>query len=212
MSEELSNQIGNVIYLIMALVALWGAFCVIMVWTRVASKSFRSETQQRQFLEAIEEPLLKGDFDGVSELCGNDPRAMVQMVQMAVTNRNLGYTKVKQLLLDRFERDVLADLDYRVVWVKTVIAAAPMLGLLGTVLGMMGAFEKLASAATVEPSELAQSISFALITTALGLIIAIPLVMAVASLNNRIKHLEDLISVGLQQFLDLFREVAAKQK
>ncbi len=134
------------------------------------------------------------------------------MVQMAVANRHLGYTKVKQLLMDRFERDVLADLDYRITWVKTVIAAAPMLGLLGTVIGMMGAFDKLASAATVDPTKLAGSINIALITTALGLTIAIPLVVATASVNNKIKQLEDLIAVGLGQFLDMFREVAAKQK
>lgn len=212
MSEAITNQIGNVIYVLMAIAALWGVFSVVMVWSRVGAKRFRSEAQQRMFLEAIEEPLSQGDYDGVMEVCGRDPRALVQMVQMAVANRHLGYTKVKQLLMDRFERDVLADLDYRITWVKTVIAAAPMLGLLGTVIGMMGAFDKLASAATVDPTKLAGSINIALITTALGLTIAIPLVVATASVNNKIKQLEDLIAVGLGQFLDMFREVAAKQK
>ncbi|MEZ6106308.1 MAG: MotA/TolQ/ExbB proton channel family protein [Pirellulaceae bacterium] len=148
----------------------------------------------------------------MAEVCGRDPRALVQMVRMAVENRDLGYTKVKTMLLDRFERDVLADLDYRITWIKTVIAAAPMMGLLGTVLGMMGAFAKLANSDAPEPSELAGTISFALITTAIGLVIAIPLVVAIASVNNKIKQLEDLISVGFSEFLDVFRNSLAKHK
>ena len=212
MQETLTTIIGNIIYTIIGIVALWGAFCVIMVWTRVSSKRFKSEEQQQLFLDTIEEPLFEGDFDGVAEICDRDPRALCQMVQLGVLNRQMGYSKVKQMLLDRFERDVLADLDYRLTWVKTVIAAAPMIGLLGTVIGMMGAFAKLASATTVDPAELASSISLALITTALGLTVAIPLVLATASLNNRIRQMEDLVSLGLGQFLDTYREVLARHK
>ena len=212
MQETLTTIIGNIIYTIIGIVALWGAFCVIMVWTRVSSKRFKSEEQQQLFLDTIEEPLFEGDFDGVAEICDRDPRALCQMVQLGVLNRQMGYSKVKQMLLDRFERDVLADLDYRLTWVKTVIAAAPMIGLLGTVIGMMGAFAKLASATTVDPAELASSISLALITTALGLTVAIPLVLATASLNNRIRQMEDLVSLGLGQFLDTYREVLTRHK
>lgn len=210
MNAEVLNVVANSIYVVMAIVALWGAYCVIMVWSRVKAKSFRSEAHQRAFLDAISEPMSQGQYEDVANVCGRDPRALVQMVRLAIDNKDLGYTKVKALLLDRFERDVLADLDYRVTWVKTVIATAPMLGLLGTVLGMMGAFEKLASSSTVEPTELAGDISFALITTALGLIIAIPLVVSTASLNNRIKQLEDLISVGFSEFLDVFRNTVGR--
>ena len=212
MSEDLTNVIGLVIYCIIGLVALWGAFCVVMVWIRVGAKRFRSEEQQQLFLDTIEEPLMEGDFDGVGEICARDPRALCQIVQLGVINRGLGYSKVKQMLLDRFERDVLSDLDYRLTWVKTVIAAAPMIGLLGTVVGMMGAFEKLSTAANVNPTELASSISLALVTTALGLTVAIPLVLATASLNNRIRKMEDLVSLGLGQFLDTFREALSRSK
>lgn len=212
MPENLTNIIGYIIYTVIGIVALWGAFCVVMVWLRVGAKRFRSEEQQQLFLDTIEEPLMEGDFDGVGEICHRDPRALCQIVQLGVINRQLGYSKVKQMVLDRFERDVLADLDYRLTWVKTVIAAAPMIGLLGTVVGMMGAFEKLSTAASVDPTELASSISLALITTALGLTVAIPLVIATASLNNRIRKMEDLVSLGLGQFLDTFREALSRHK
>jgi len=54
---------------------------------------------------------------------------------------------------------------------------------------------------------LANDISFALITTACGLAIAIPLVLSTASINVRIRKLEDLVGTGLTRFLDTFRTV-----
>ena len=82
-----------------------------------------------------------------------------------------------------------------------------MIGLLGTVLGMMAAFSKLADPnATVEVSKLAQDIQFALITTACGLAIAIPLVLCTAYINVAIRKMEDLVQYGLNQFLEVFKE------
>ena len=106
---------------------------------------------------------------------------------------------------DRFQRDVLAELEHRLSWVYTVIKSAPMLGLFGTVLGMMGAFSKLASKENVDPTALADDISLALITTALGLAIAIPLVLSTASINVRIRKMEDLVGAGLTRFMESFR-------
>ncbi len=198
--------IGYIIYLIMFLIALWGAYCVILVWTRVRQKQFQNEEQQALFLEALEEPLSKGDFDTAIEICDGDRRALCQLAELAIANRKLGFAKVKQLVADRFQRDVLQDLEYRLSWVYTVIKAAPMIGLLGTVLGMMGAFAKLAGSDAVEANKLANDIMFALITTALGLAIAIPLVLAVAFINIKIRKMEDLVAYGLNQFFEIFKE------
>ena len=191
----------------MFLIALWGAFCVVMVWSRVRQKQFKSEAMQTLFLEAVEEPLSKGDYDAAAEVCDGDRRATCQLAQLAIENRKIGFGKVKQLVADRFQRDVLQDLEYRLSWVYTVIKTAPMIGLLGTVLGMMAAFSKLADPnATVEVSKLAMDIQFALITTALGLAIAIPLVLCTAYINVVIRKMEDLVSYGLNQFLEVFKE------
>ena len=198
--------LGNVIYFIMFLIALWGAYCVVMVWSRVRQKQFANEEQQSLFLEAIEEPLSRGEYDSATEICDGDRRATCQLSQLAIVNRKLGFAKVKQLLADRFQRDVLQDLEYRLSWVNTVIKAAPMIGLLGTVLGMMGAFYKLSSGDSVDPAQLAQDIQFALITTACGLAIAIPLVLCTAYINVQIRKMEDLVSYGLNQFLEIFKE------
>ena len=81
---------------------------------------------------------------------------------------------MRELTVERFQRDVLAEIDYYMTWVLTMIKTGPMWGLLGTVLGMMGAFGQLAAAESVKASELAGNINVALITTAVGLMIAIP--------------------------------------
>lgn len=199
------DLLGQLMYVALALIAIWGAFCIVMVWNRVREKRFRNEDQQADFLDALEEPLLRGDFQSATDMLEMDKRAMSQLAMLAIVNRDLGFSKVRQLLVDRFQRDVLADLEYRLSWVNTVIKSAPMIGLLGTVMGMMGAFKTLASSDTVRPAQLAGDISFALITTACGLAIAIPLLLATASMNVRIRKLEDLVAAGLTRFLDAFR-------
>ena len=123
--------LGNLMYLILALIALWGAFCVVMVWNRVREKRFRNEEDQKEFLEVLDEPLSRGDFDGAGDMLEGDRRAMSQLALLAIVNRDIGYSRVRQLLVDRFQRDVLADLEYRLSWVNTVIKSAPMIGLSG---------------------------------------------------------------------------------
>lgn len=209
--SRLTEIFAVLIYASLALIALWGAYCIVMVWARVAQKRFRNEDQQEQFLEAVEEPLLQGDFDTAMELCDADPRAVPQLAFLAIKNRAIGYSQVKQLALDRFERDVLADLEHRISWVNTVIKGAPMVGLLGTVTGMMGAFGKLAAADQVDATAMASDISLALITTASGLGIAIPLVFCLASVNVRIRKMEDLVAVGVTRFMGILRKAMAEE-
>jgi len=194
----------------LALIALWGAFCVIMVWRRVAQSRFRNEEEQDQFLDQLDEILRGGDFDGAMQTCDEDPRAMPQLALLAIANRRIGMPKIRALVADRFQRDVLSDLEHRLSWVYTVIKTAPMAGLFGTVVGMMGAFSKIAGGdENLEPSQFAGDISLALITTACGLAIAIPLVLCTASINVRIRKLEDLVSSGVTRFLETFKAVLA---
>lgn len=203
--QGLTSIVGNMTYVALVLIALWGVFCVVMVWTRVAQKRFRNEEAQLEFLGMLEQPLEKGDFEGAGAICEGDPRAVPQLAQLAIENRAIGFSKIRQLVIDRFQRDVMADLEYRVSWVNTMIKSAPMVGLLGTVLGMMGAFAKLATAENVKPDQLASDISLALITTAGGLAIAIPLVISMASINVRIRKMEDLAISGLTRVLESLR-------
>lgn len=207
-----TSIVGIVIYVLLAMTAIWGAFCVAMVWMRVSRQRFVSEEEQSQFLDQLEEPLVRGDFDSAAALCADDPRATPQLALIALNHRKIGYAKVRQMVLDRFQRDVLSELDHRLNWVATVIKSAPMLGLLGTVIGMMGAFGKLSSSeGAVNADGLAADIMVALITTACGLAIAIPLVFCTASINIRIAKMEELVGAGLTRFLDSLRTALTRQ-
>ncbi len=64
-------------------------------------------------------------------------------------------------------------LDKGMIWMSTIVALAPMLGFLGTVWGMVGAMDAIASANDISPSIVAGGISEALLTTAFGLVVAI---------------------------------------
>ncbi|MCL4201027.1 MAG: MotA/TolQ/ExbB proton channel family protein [Pirellulaceae bacterium] len=203
--QGLTAIVGNLTYVALIMIALWGVFCVVMVWTRVAQKRFRNEEAQREFLAMLEQPLERGDFEQAGAICEGDPRAVPQLALLAIESRAAGFSKVRQMIIDRFQRDVMADLEYRVSWVNTMIKSAPMVGLLGTVLGMMGAFGKLATAENIKPDQLASDISLALITTAGGLAIAIPLVISMASINVRIRKMEDLAISGLTHVLESLR-------
>ena len=201
------DYVGNSIYGVLAAIALWGLYLVVMVWRRVGAKRFKSEKQLNEFMDTVDEPLLQGDFDVVLSVCDRSKRAMAQLIYLGVMNRSLGYAQVRQLMADRFQRDVLADLENRTSLINTVIKSAPMVGLLGTVIGMMGAFGKLATADQVDPSVLAGNIMVALITTASGLAIAIPLTILLTYINIRIRKLEDMVGVGLTRFLPALKHV-----
>jgi biopolymer transport protein ExbB/TolQ len=79
---------------------------------------------------------------------------------------------------------------------------------------MIAAFGKIAAkqASGVNPASLASDISFALITTAVGLMIAIPLVMCMASMQVRIGRLTDNVQHQIGQFLDQLEHALAKRK
>lgn len=212
MPQSVYDWIGLADYCALAMVALFGAYCCYLVWTRVGQKWFKTEDEQDAFLDSIEGDLLQGNFEAVEEACEGDPRAIPMLVNIGVMNHQLGFAKVKHLLTERFQRDVLGDLDKNISWVTTVIKTAPMLGLLGTVTGMIGAFATLAGAQSVKATALAKDINVALYTTAIGLAIAIPLVMSLNAINNRIRHMEDLVGAGVTRFLEAFRVGLARRE
>lgn len=198
---------GNAIYVCMGLVALYGVFSVILLVRRVAQKRFSSNAASDQFLEEVQEHLNRKDFDGLAEVCDSPPywsKAVPQLITVALANRTRATAKLRRLLAENFEREILADLEYRTSYINTIVKSAPMLGLLGTVIGMINAFGKIASMQETggDPSQLAGDISFALFTTALGLTIAIPLVLAGTMIHVRIGKLQDSVQTQLGEFLD----------
>lgn len=205
--EALYEAFGNAIYACQALVALWGIYCVVMVWRRIAEKRFRTEESQSEFLDEIDQHLARRQFDEAGQLCADDPRALPQLVHLAVQNRHIGFERVRRLVTIRLQRDVFGDLNRRLHWVNHCIKVAPMLGLFGTVIGMMGAFGKLATQEQVAPDRLAADISLALVTTAIGLSTAMPLMVALTSVSQRLGDFEELVEMGMARFLEAFKAV-----
>jgi biopolymer transport protein ExbB len=207
--ESLLKLVSNSVYGLLAILALWGAFCVIMVWRRVSQTRFASEDDQEEFLAELDQALAMNNYDAVIDLCEGDRRALPQLALYAVNNRDMGYDRLRRRVAERFQQDVLADIEHRLSWVATVTKSAPMIGLLGTVMGMMGAFANLSSGDKVDPVRMAEDIQFALITTALGLSIAVPLILATANINIRIRKMEDLVGVGISRLLETIKSIRA---
>lgn len=206
-TEPVMHAAGYLIYAAMAVVAIFGVFSVVLIFRRIAQKRFRSQGHANEFLEECRGYLKQGDFEAIAELCDSPPywsKAVPQLILTALINRDRNPTKMRRILAEKFERDILADLEYRTSWVATIVKSAPMLGLLGTVIGMIMAFAKIAAAGQTgtDPKALATDISFALITTALGLTIAIPLVMAGNVISIRMGKLQDNVQQDLSEFID----------
>lgn len=209
--NKLAGMLGDACYGFLALNFLWGLFCVILLWRRLLSLRFRSEEAQTEFLSQLHTHMESGDFDTAVQMCQSEAGALPELVQAAVENRGLGLDQVRQLVAELLQRNVLADLEYRLSWVATVIKAGPLLGLFGTVLGMMAAFGRIGTGEKVQPYEIAHEISIALICTAMGLMTAIPFTYVLANLNIRMRILQDSLSSGLTRFLENFKSAMPEE-
>ena len=154
--------------------------------------------------------LLMGDVNGAVQMCETEQRALPQLALAAIENRELGESQLRQLIAELLQRNILADLEARLSWVATVIKSGPLLGLFGTVLGMMAAFGRIGHGEKVKQEQIALDISIALICTAMGLMTAIPFTFLLANLNIRVRNLQDSLSSGMTRFLEYFKDVAAR--
>jgi biopolymer transport protein ExbB len=217
---DLTKVIGffsSMVYPLQAITALQGMYLCIVVFRRIAQKRFRNAQAETAFLGEVRDLLQQNRLDAVAELCDSPPywsKAVPQLILVALQNADRPLIKLRQILSERFEQDVLSDLENRIAWINTVVKTAPMLGLQGTVLGMIAAFAQIAGAGKsgVEPQALASDISFALFTTAIGLMVAIPLVMALASIHVRQGKLQDSVQNMLSVFLEDFETSLLKQR
>jgi biopolymer transport protein ExbB/TolQ len=206
----LAGLLGYACYGFLAINFLWGLFCVILLWRRIGALRFGSEQSQAQFLGTLQGQLEGGDFDAATRLCQSEDRALPQLALAAIENRSLAESQIRQLVAELMQRNVLADLEYRLSWVATVIKSGPLLGLFGTVLGMMAAFGRIGTGEKVQPSQIANEISIALICTAMGLMTAIPFTYLLASLNIRMRILQDSLSSGMTRFLEHFKNAMTR--
>ena len=145
------------------------------------------------------------------ELAASHPSYLGRM--LAYSLPNIDATKPEDLGRDAVE-DAIADFTINesrknMVWINyiaLIAQAAPMLGLFGTVYGMVGAFSSLSTTGSADPAALAGDIQIALLTTFWGLLTAIPSLVAYFFFKNRLNNLvadshhivEELINASIQ--------------
>ncbi len=147
----LAGHMGDACYGFLAVNFLWGLYCVILLWRRILRLRFIDERTQAEFLHTLQQMLEAGDFEAAKKMCVDEPRALPQLALAVIENRDLSESQLRQLVAELMQRNVLADLEYRLSWVATVIKSGPLLGLFGTVLGMMAAFGRIGTGEKVQP-------------------------------------------------------------
>ncbi|MEM1213145.1 MAG: MotA/TolQ/ExbB proton channel family protein [Planctomycetota bacterium] len=138
------------------------------------------------FAEKVGPMFLKKDYDGVVRECRKQPSTLAKVVEYWVDHRHADPQQLSETAGDLGARDILNQ-EQRTVPFAVIAALAPLLGLLGTMIGMIEAF-KLVEVFGDEggASMLAGSISKALITTAVGLILSIPAIACYHLFKHRL--------------------------
>jgi biopolymer transport protein ExbB len=203
--NDMAKMAGDACYIFLTVNFIWGLYNIIMGYRRLKELNFRDHEEQAEFVDEVIPLLQAGRFEAVEELCNDDGRALPQLTQLAVANRGLGYDQLRQVVTEVLQREVMGDLEYRTNWVATVIKCGPLLGLFGTVLGMMAAFGRIGTGEKVEPYMIAKEISIALVCTAMGLATAIPFNFILASLATRVRVFQDALGAGLMRVLDFLK-------
>ncbi len=154
----------------------------------------------QHFIEAFEQRLNAKDYQGAYNAAREDESLVARVLAAGLSKLNQGYDKAVEGM-DEVGDDENMALEHRLSYLALISAIAPMLGLMGTVSGMITSFRKIATSPTTpKPSELAEGISTALFTTLEGLTVAIPAMVFYAILRNRIARflLEvSMVSEGL---------------
>jgi biopolymer transport protein ExbB len=169
--------------------------------------------RRRNFLNPAEvttlsQLLSQRQFDDAVGYCRRHQGPFSSLVMALVDNRSAPYDELREILEDT-GRHQLRTLQRGLPALSTIVSGAPLLGLLGTVLGMIRIFSAVASEGTNISQELAGGIGVALITTATGLVIAIPALFAHAYLEHKAVSVLADIESQLVDFLHLVRRPRA---
>jgi biopolymer transport protein ExbB len=155
-------------------------------------------------IQAVEENLDSGNVQAAAELASNDESFLGQVLTAGFSRLDRGYAKAIEGMQEVGEEETMK-LDHRLSYIALIGNVSPMVGLLGTVQGMIASFEVIASNnSTPKPAELAAGISTALFTTLVGLIIAIPAIAIFNILRNRQQRLVLEVGVASERIIGRF--------
>jgi len=164
----------------------------------------RDHVMPSSLLAALTRHLKVGDADRAEQLCRESDAALSEVIEAGLQRRHGGRAATKEAMEERGQVAV-GDLDGGIGVLSTVAAIAPLLGLLGTVAGMIQVFRDVAGVDNPDISLLARGIWEALLTTGFGLTVAIPSYVAFRILEARIeRHGRDLEEAALEVLKELF--------
>ncbi|MDY0176095.1 MAG: MotA/TolQ/ExbB proton channel family protein [Lentisphaeria bacterium] len=197
--EELAEQAGTSIWDIL----YGGSIINLIIWIAIFLTSFamlwfaidsfllvrRDKLLPPSLVEGVRQALAEGDLDGAVASCQAHPGSLANILQEAFDNIYDGYEVVQQAVSSRSELEN-EKLMQRVNLLNVCGQIAPMLGLMGTVVGMVLAFAGLASATGAAKARvLANSISTALWTTCIGLLVSVPALLFFTFFRNNATRL-----------------------
>lgn len=162
-----------------------------------------SASNSKKLLVNVEEALQQGGIEAAKEVCRNTRGPVASIFYQGLDRSEQGLEMVEKSVIS-YGGVQAGLLEKNLSWMSLFIALAPMLGFMGTVIGMIAAFDAIKAAGDISPALVAGGISQALITTVAGLIVAMILQIlynyCVAKIDSIINDMEDA-SISLVDIL-----------
>lgn len=153
-----------------------------------------AKTNKEKLLNSVEEALNSGGIDAAKEVCRNTKGPVASIFYQGLDRSEEGIDVVEKSVI-AYGSVQMGLLEKGLSWISLFISLAPMLGFMGTVIGMIGAFDAIKAAGDISPSLVAGGISVALITTVSGLVVAMILQVfynyIVAEIDSIVNNMED---------------------
>lgn len=160
-------QGGDFMHPILALLIIGIAISLAKAWSL-----FRASINTKKFIVNIKSALTEGGVESAKEVCESTRGPVASIFHAGLSRSARGLEHVEKAIVNAGTIE-MAFLERGLVWLSLFATIAPMLGFLGTVSGMVRAFDDIAAANDITPSIVAAGISEALLTTLFGLIVGI---------------------------------------
>lgn len=161
------------------------------------------------FMKRIRENVTEGDIESAMRLCKRKDTIYSRLVEKGLSRLGRSSQEV-MATLDNTGNIEVSRLGKGLAWLSTTAAAAPMIGFLGTVVGMMEAFWAMADkGSAVSIASLGGGISLALVTTVAGLVVGILALFAYNYLTSRLNKVMTNMEAQAMDFMDLLNEPSA---
>lgn len=169
----------------------------------------RASKEDSNFMQRIKGYIHEGEIESALNLCRNTDTPFARLIEKGISRIGRPMNDVLVTIENTGNLEV-AGLSRGLPWLATIAAGAPMIGFLGTVIGMVEAFYAIAqsgSSATID--SFASGIYAALVTTVAGLIVGIIALFAYNWLVARINKIMNLMEARTMDFMDLLNEPVA---